>query len=114
VWSGLNEPKGVAINDYDNDNLTETAITGIFPDGTVTVYKNDGVTVLSQLTGLTTPIGVAIGDYNNDGLNELAYTEQGQVTVIPEFLIYLIFPLLIATTLLAVTVYRRHVLQWAR
>jgi hypothetical protein len=75
------------------------------------VYKNDGVTVLTQLTGLTTPIGVAIGDYNNDGLNELAYTEQGQVTVIPEFLPYLIFPLLIATTLLAVMVYRRHALQ---
>jgi hypothetical protein len=75
-WTGLSNPQGVAIGDYDNDGLNDIAFAE-FGGGKVTVYKSDGTTVIKQWTGLVGPAGVAIGDYNNDGLNDLAFTENG-------------------------------------
>jgi hypothetical protein len=81
-WTGLVQPLGVAIGDYNNDGLNDIAFTEL--GGKVTVYRSDGTTIIKQWTGLTTvPDGVAIGDYNNDGLNDLAFSELngGKVTV---------------------------------
>ena len=85
-WTGLNNPAGVAIGDYDNDGLNELAFAECFGGaegaGRVTVYKSDGVTVIKQWTMLNNPQGVAIGDYDNDGQNDLAFAERGgNVTV---------------------------------
>ncbi len=71
-WTGLSDPRGVAIGDYDNDGLNDIAFTEY---SSVTVYKSDGTTVIKQWTGLNGPGGVAIGDYNNDGLNDIAFAE---------------------------------------
>jgi hypothetical protein len=76
-WTGLSDPWGVAIGDYNNDGLNDLAFTtGAGLSGKVTVYSSDGITVMKQWTGqLDSPTGVAIGDYNNDGLNDLAFAE---------------------------------------
>ena len=75
-WTGLSDPRGVAIGDYDNDGLNDIAFTEYsYSANRVTVYKSDGTTVIKQWTGLNGPGGVAIGDYNNDGLNDLAFSE---------------------------------------
>ena len=81
-WTGLTNPFGVAIGDYDNDGLNDIAITEAFV-GRVTVYKSDGTTIIKQYTGLGYPRGVAVGDYNNDGLNDIAFAEwnAGRMTV---------------------------------
>lgn len=77
-WIGLNAPISVAIGDYDNDGLNELAFAEVcYPaPGRVTVYKNDGITIVKQWTGLSEPQCMAIGDYDNDGLNDLAFTER--------------------------------------
>ena len=85
-WTGLNEPEGVAIGDYDNDGLNDLAFTE-YVGNRVTVYKSDGTTLIKQWTGLDFPEGVAIGDYDNDGLNDVVFPEYvlpsyvGRVTV---------------------------------
>jgi len=81
-WTGLNQPKGVVIGDYDNDGLNDLAFTEYQLITQVSVFKSDG-TVIKQLTGPNWVERVAIGDYNNDGLNDLAFTQpiDGKVTV---------------------------------
>jgi len=80
-WTGLNNPIGVAIGDYDNDGLNDIAIaefcdSGMY-NGKVTVYKSDGTTIIKQWTGLAGALHVSIGDYDNDGLNDIAFSEYG-------------------------------------
>jgi hypothetical protein len=85
TFSGLGGPVGVAIGDFNNDGKNEIAITETNPVGKVTVYADNGTTIVGNWNGRNNPTGVAIGDVNNDGKNELAFTEVSQLTIIEEF-----------------------------
>jgi hypothetical protein len=78
---GLDGGKWVSIGDYDNDGLNDIAVAE-YGANKVTVFKNDGITIIKQWTGLSRPIGVDIGDYDNDGYNDVAFGEHdaGRVT----------------------------------
>jgi len=79
---GLIGGKWVSIGDYDNDGLNDIAVAD-YGANKVTVFKNDGITIIRQWTGLSRPIGADIGDYDNDGYNDVAFGEHdaGRVTV---------------------------------
>jgi len=72
-WPGLNDPRGVAIGDYDNDGLNDIVFCE-YVSGKVTAYKSDGTTKINEWI-VSGPWGVALGDYDNDGLNDIAITQ---------------------------------------